>query len=84
MRATPFVGAYDAIPNLVHVYDRRGVPCPALHRGALVRLRRDSDDAEADFSHVSAFDPELDVAAIAAWLGASPVTSSASMTKSPQ
>jgi len=70
--ATPFVGAYDAIPNLVHVYEPARCTLSAYTGGALVRLRRDSDDAEADFSHVSAFDPELDVAAIAAWLGASP------------
>lgn len=65
----PFVGAYDAIPNLVHVYEPARCTLSAYTGGALLRLRRDSDDAESDFSHVSASDPELDVAAIAAWAG---------------
>jgi len=67
----PFVGAYDAIPNLVHVYEPARCTLSAYTGGALLRLRRDSDDAEADFSHVSASDPELDVAAITAWLAGS-------------
>jgi len=70
--AAPFVGAYDAIPSLVHVYEPARCTLSAYTGGALVRLRRDSDDAEADFSQVSASDPELNLAAIAAWLGASP------------
>jgi len=69
--AIPFVGAYDAIPSLVHVYEPARCTLSAYTGGALVRLRRDSDDAESDFSHVSASDPELDVAAIAAWLAGS-------------
>lgn len=67
--AAPFVGAYDAIPGLVHVYEPARCTLSAYTGGALLRLRRDSDDAESDFSHVSATNPELDVAAIAAWAG---------------
>jgi len=69
--ATPFVGAYDAIANLVHVYEPARCTLSAYTGGALLRLRRDSDDAESDFSHGSAFDPELDVASITAWLAGS-------------
>lgn len=59
---------YDAIPNLVHVYEpaRRTL---SAYTGNLVRLRRDSDDAESDFGYVAATG-ELNLAAIAAWLGA--------------
>lgn len=64
-----FVGAYDAIPNLVHVYEPARCTLSAYSGNALVRLRRASDDAESDFSHVSAANPELDTAAIAAWAG---------------
>ena len=64
-----FVGAYDAIANLVHVYEpaRRTL---SAYTGNLLRLRRDSDDAEADFGYVEATG-ELDTAAIAVWLGGS-------------
>lgn len=64
-----FVGAYDAIANLVHVYEPARCTLSAYSGNALVRLRRASDDAESDFSHVSAANPELDTAAITAWLG---------------
>ena len=67
--AAPFIGAYDAIPNLVHVYEPARCTLSAYTGNPLVRLRRASDDAESDFSHVSASDPELDLAAIAAWAG---------------
>lgn|SRR5574343_384917 len=67
--AAPFVGAYDAIASLVHVYEPARCTLSAYSGGNLLRLRRASDDAEANFSHVSAFDPELDLAAIAAWAG---------------
>lgn len=63
---TPFVGAYDAIPDLVHLYEmaRRGV---ASYNGSLVRLRRDSDNAESDFGYDASGD--LDTAAITTFLG---------------
>lgn len=67
--AGPFVGAYDAIANLVHVYEPARCTLSAYSGGNLLRLRRASDDAESNFSHVSASDPELDLAAIAAWAG---------------
>lgn len=67
--AVPFVGAYDSIVNLVHIYEPARCTLSAYSGGNLLRLRRASDDAEADFSHVSASDPELNVAAIAAWAG---------------
>jgi hypothetical protein len=61
-----FAGAYDAIANLVHVYEpaRRTL---TSYTGNLVRLRRSSDDAESDFGYMGT--GELNVAAIAAWLG---------------
>ncbi len=64
----PFVGAYDAIASLVHVYEpaRRTL---SAYTGNLLRLRRDSDDGESDFTYVSDADPELNLAAIAAWAG---------------
>ena len=65
--AAAFTGALDATPGIVHLY------CPArrwlsAYTGNLLRLRRDSDSAESDFGADSA--GELNVAAIAAWLGA--------------
>jgi len=67
-RGSAFSGAYDAIANLVHVYEpaRRTL---TAYTGALVRLRRDSDDTESDFGYTAT--GELNVAAIAAWLGVS-------------
>jgi hypothetical protein len=61
-------GPYDGIPDLVHVYEpaRRAL---SRYAGPLLRLRRDSDDAESDFRPV-ATTGDLDTAAIAAWLGA--------------
>lgn len=67
--AATFVGAYDAIASLVHVYEPARCTLSAYSGGNLVRLRRASDDEESDFSHVSVSDPELNLAAIAAWAG---------------
>ena len=61
-----FRGAYDGIANLVHIYEpaRRTL---TAYIGSLVRLRRASDDAEADFGYLA--NGNLDTAAIAAWAG---------------
>jgi hypothetical protein len=66
--AAAFVGAFDAIANLVHVYciARRWL---SAYTGRLVRLRRSSDSVEADFTYDA--DGNLDVAAVAAWAGGS-------------
>ena len=71
-QGAPFVGVYDAIPNLVHIYEPARCTLSTYSGNPLVRLRRSSDDAESDFSHVSSSDPELDVAAIAVWAGGAP------------
>jgi len=57
---------YDDIPNVIHVYEpaRRAL---SSYTGNLLRLRRDSDDAESNFGYVEATG-ELDKAAIATWL----------------
>ena len=62
-----FVGAYDAIPDLEHIYEpaRRTL---SAYVGDLVLLRRASDNAELAFTYVEATG-DLDVAAIAAWAG---------------
>jgi len=59
-----FRGVYDNFPGLVHVYEpaRRTL---TAYTGNLVRLRRASDDAEADFGYLA--NGNLDTAAIAAW-----------------
>lgn len=61
-----FAGAYDAIPNIVHVYEpaRRVL---ASYTGNLIRLRRASDNAESDFAYNAS--GNLDTNAIAAWAG---------------
>jgi hypothetical protein len=63
-----FVGAFDAIANLVHVWciARRWL---SSYTGRLVRFRRSSDNAELDFTYDA--DGNLDVAAVAAWAGGS-------------
>jgi hypothetical protein len=63
-----FTGAYDAYESsLVHVYEpaRRVL---TSYTGDLIRLRRDSDDAESDFGYDS--DGNLDTAEIQSWLDA--------------
>ena len=64
--AAAFVGAYDAIANLVHIYEpaRRVL---SAYSGNLVLLRRASDNAELAFGALA--NGDLDVAAIAAWAG---------------
>jgi len=62
-----FRGAYDAfVASIVHAYEpaRRVL---TTYTGSLVRLRRSSDNAEADFGYLA--NGDLDVAAIAAWAG---------------
>ena len=61
-----FVGAYDAIPSISAAYGMRRLL--SSYTGALVRLRRASDNAESDFGYTSTGD--LDTAAIATWLTA--------------
>lgn len=63
-----FVGAYDTIPNLVHVYEpaRRTL---TSYTGPLVRIRRSSDNAEQDFGSLA--NGDLDNAAITTFLGGS-------------
>lgn len=66
--AAPFVGFLDSVSNVEHVYLLfRGL---SSYSGPLVRLRRDSDDAESDFG-TGADGEFLDVAAITTWLGGS-------------
>lgn len=61
-----FIGAYNAIPNLVHVYEpaRRTL---TTYTGSLVRIRRSSDNAEQNFGADGA--GNLDTAAIATFIG---------------
>lgn len=63
----PFRGAYDAFESsIVHLYEpaRRGL---SSYTGNLCRLRRASDNVEADFGWIA--NGDLNVAAIAAWAG---------------
>lgn len=57
---------YDGIPDIVHAYEpaRRVL---ASYAGDLIRLRRASDNNEANFSYTDS--GELDTAAIAIWAG---------------
>lgn len=66
-----FAGFLDAVSNVEHVYLLfRGL---SSYTGNLVRLRRDSDNAEADFTWDSSTLEFLDTAAVTAWLsGANP------------
>ena len=62
-----FTPAYDPFAtSIVHAYEpaRRVL---SSYTGSLVRLRRASDNAEADFGYLG--NGDLDVAAIAAWAG---------------
>ncbi|HUX75395.1 MAG TPA: arabinofuranosidase catalytic domain-containing protein [Anaerolineae bacterium] len=61
-----FAPAYDGIPNIVHIYEpaRRVL---TSYTGNLVRLRRASDNAEANFTYLA--NGDLNVAAITAWAG---------------
>lgn len=62
-----FVGAYDAFTaSLAHVYEpaRRTM---TSYIGNLLRLRRASDSAEADFTYIA--NGDLDTVTIATWLG---------------
>ena len=62
-----FRGAYDPFAaSIVHAYEpaRRVL---SSYTGPLVRLRRASDNAEADFGYLA--NGDLNVAAIAAWAG---------------
>lgn len=62
-----FAGMFDAVESsLVHVWSPT---CRVLtsYTGDLVRLRRTSDDAEANFSYTAT--GEIDYAAVAAWAG---------------
>lgn len=62
-----FRGAYDNFASsIVHTYEpaRRVL---TSYTGPLVRLRRASDNAEADFGYLN--NGDLDIAAIAAWAG---------------
>ena len=61
-----FAGVYDAIPSIAAAYGMRRLR--SLYTGNLLRLRRDSDNAESNFGYTAAGD--LDTAAIATWLGA--------------
>lgn len=60
-----FVGPLDGVTSTLAVSTRR---LYANYSGSLIRLRRDSDNAESDFGYDS--DGDLDTAAIATWLGA--------------
>lgn len=62
-----FVGPYDAIPTLAVLLGLRRLRADYL--GALLRLVRNDDDAQSDFGYV--VNGDLDVAAIATWLGGS-------------
>lgn len=64
--AAAFVGPLDGLSNIIAAYSTRRLL--SSYTGALIRLRRSSDNAESDFTYDGAGD--LDVATIAAWLGA--------------
>ena len=63
--SSPVVLPLDAVVNALQAFSFRLLR--ALFIGALLRLRRDSDNAESDFSADS--NGDIDLAAIAAWLG---------------
>lgn len=68
--ASTFAGAYDAISSLVHIYEpaRRTL---TAYTGNLIRVRRDSDNAEMDVGYDS--NGDLDTASIASWAGGATV-----------
>jgi len=59
-------GTYDAIANIVHIYEpgRRAL---TAYTGNLLRLRRASDNGESNFTYDA--NGHLDTTAIAAWAG---------------
>lgn len=60
-----FIGPGDGLSNIAAVYAvRRWL---SAYTGSLIRLRRDSDNDELDFGYVA--NGDLDVSAIATWLG---------------
>lgn len=61
----PFVGVYDAIPNIVAAYGMRQLL--TSYTGNLVRIRRSSDDAQQDFGYDA--NGDLDTVAIATFVG---------------
>jgi hypothetical protein len=61
-----FVGAYDDTPSIAAAYGMRRLL--SSYEGNLLRLRRDSDNAESDFGNVA--NGDLDAAAIATFLAA--------------
>lgn len=67
LQSSAFVGAYDDIPDLVHLYEiaRRGL---TAYTGPLVRIRRSTDSVQQDFGYVENTGL-LDTAAIAAFIG---------------
>jgi hypothetical protein len=64
--AAAFVGAYDAIPNIVTAYSTRRLL--TAYTGSLLRIRRSSDNAEQDFGYDGS--GNLDTAAVATFIGA--------------
>lgn len=67
----PFTGAYDDFAPLLAAFGVRRLL--GSYSGSLIRLRRDSDDVEANFGYITTEDEtngDLDAAAIATWLGA--------------
>lgn len=60
-----FVGILDGLSNIVGAYSVRRLR--VAYTGALIRLRRSSDNAESDFGFLA--DGSLDAAAVSVWLG---------------
>lgn len=63
--STPFVGPYDAIPNIAAAYGMRRLL--SAYTGSLLRLRRSSDNAEQNIGYLA--NGDLDTAAIATFIG---------------
>lgn len=64
--AAAFVGAYDAIPNIVAAYGMRRLR--SAYTGSILRLRRSSDNVESDIGYDGS--GHLDTAAVATFIGA--------------